>query len=168
MGIWCYTKLETTGNPKAKNFQQLWHRLNIYSNRAYFRQLKKFSMVTKFGDFIEHWSIVALKFFKLNFCNRIVHIVPAPCDKKFSGLPKFQSQQVRDLRNQEKKWSNYRIQGHSDSGPPCRKAFQKIINIFLHPKDVNESMNSFANFQIGCCCDTCQKSSIFTGEIIAD
>ena len=86
MGIWCYTKLETTGNPKAKNFQQLWHRLNIYSNRAYFRQLKKFSMVTKFGDFIEHWSIVALKFF-----NRIVHIVPDQCDKKFSGLPKFRS-----------------------------------------------------------------------------
>ena len=103
MGIWCYTKLETTGNPKAKNFQQLWHRLNIYSNRAYFRQLKKFSMVTKFGDFIEHWSIVALKFFKLNFCNRIVHIVHKKKKKKFSGLPKFQSQQVRDLRNQEKK-----------------------------------------------------------------
>ena len=66
MGIWCFTKLETTGNPKEKNSQQLWHRLSIYSNRAYFRQLKKLSMVTKFEDSIEHWSIVALKFFKEN------------------------------------------------------------------------------------------------------
>ena len=64
VGIWRYAKLETTGNPKAKNFQQLWHRFNIYSTRSYIRQLKKVSLDTKFGDFIVHvhWSIAALKF----------------------------------------------------------------------------------------------------------
>ena len=62
VGIWRYAKLETTGNPKAKNFQQLWHRFNIYSTRSYIRQLKKVSLDTKFGDFIvhdqlQHWNL---------------------------------------------------------------------------------------------------------------
>ena len=81
VGIWRYAKLETTGNPKAKNFQQLWHRFNIYSTRSYIRQLKKVSLDTKFGDFIihVHWSIAALKFksslqFVHNLCIFFVEI----------------------------------------------------------------------------------------------
>lgn len=169
MGIWCYTKLETTGNPKAKNFQQLWHRLNIYSNRAYFRQLLKFSVVTKFGYFIEHWSIVALKFFKLNFFYPHSTYSACPMRQKILRIAKVSvttstwSKKSREKMKQLQNTRPLRL-----SGPPCRKAFQKIINIFLHPKDINESMNSFANFQIGYCCDTCETSSIFTGEIIAD
>ena len=95
--------------------------------------------------------------------------MPGLCDQEVSGLPKFQSQQVRDPKNQEKKWRNYKIKGHSDSGPSCRTAVQKFkLEISLHAKYISGSMNIFANVQIGYCYDACERSSVFTGEIIAD
>ena len=64
MGIWCYAKLEIIGN----------HKTNIFNNSdiasifiqicAFVRQLKKFSMDMKLGDFIIHWWIAALRIFK--------------------------------------------------------------------------------------------------------
>ena len=56
----------------------------------------------------------------------------------YMRLPKFQSQQVRDPRNQEKKkLNNYRTKGRSDSGPPCRKVLQKIISPCIQNTSVN-------------------------------
>ena len=67
MGImWCCAKLEAIGNPRAK-LSQIYDIASIFTQFcAYVRQLKKFSMDTKFRDFIVPWSIAALKFFKEN------------------------------------------------------------------------------------------------------
>ena len=69
--------------------------------------------------------------------DRSTYSVPTCCawlavwQKNSPDCQSFQSQQVRDLRNQEKEWSNYRLQGHSDSSPCPRFAnfqtgFRKI------------------------------------------